>query len=95
MTTLRRRRALVPALVLALLFLTIPYASDGRLPELPPVAEVVGSVPYPALACVGCIGGGVLISMGGWAGILGASMRPGSAGVVGACIYACHRALTR
>lgn len=95
MTTLKRRRYLALALMLALLLLTTPRGFEAPLPELPPAVEVMGSGPVSALACAGCVAGGVAIAMGGWGSILAAAASSGSAlGVLG-CATVCYRAIRR
>lgn len=94
MTATRTRRYLALALLLTLFVLVTPRSSGVPVPTLPPVTEVVGSVPYAALGCAGCIAGGVLVTLGGWGSVLLAAARPGSALAVAGCAYACARALT-
>lgn len=93
MTALKSHRSLALALVLSLVAVSTLPPPVGLRSGPPAGVEVPGSAPYPILACAGCVAGGVFLTLGGWASVLAAASRPGSALAVAACGYACYRAV--
>lgn len=62
---------------------------EAQLPSDIAAEDFSGSGFWSALACAGCIAGGVAIASGGIGAILAATRVPGSTLAVGACIAAC------
>lgn len=99
MTTRRRQRLLALALVLSLLALAPPVASGTVTPALPAPSEMIGGLHvggrFPALACLGCMAGGVMLALSPSARILAAAMKRGSFFALVGCADMCYRALSR
>lgn len=99
MTSLRRRRSLAFVLALSLLVLGTPLASGTAVPDLPAASEVIGGANFgreiPALACIGCLAGGVILASSGFATVLAAAMKRGSLFAFIGCANMCYRAVSR
>lgn len=86
--------ALTLALVIGPVGPAVPDAIEAP-PGAPPTAtEVVGSGWKTFLACVGCGVAGLGIASTGPAGVLAASMVPGSAIGLATCAITCYNAAT-
>ncbi len=85
--------AIAMALALAAYLATLPNDSKDPAPSAPVAESVEGQGPE-ALGCAACIGGGVILALGGWATLLVAAFTEGSALAVAGCVGMCWAAIT-
>lgn len=81
------------ALALAVYVATLPKGTtDTSSPT--PVAESVEGQGPETLGCIGCVGGGAILALRGWAALLVAAFTEGSALAVAGCVGMCWSAIS-
>lgn len=83
------------ATALAIALVAVPIRQSGPPESLTPppdialLEDVEGRGFWAAMACAGCVAGGVALAFGGWGTILVAAAAEGSTLVLAGCIGAC------